>query len=277
MKVIRETCIAGAVVERSIKVSNRYLSKGERRKPRTNITRDAVQKNNDRIAAKCLARVLNANFYPGDWHQVLTYSIEPTPEEAKRYLNNFLNRMKREYKKAGKEFKCIAVTEYRHKRIHHHIVCPYLDLKIFNDQWKEGWIRPSALGKHRNYYKLANYLIKETSKSFREPEAVFKKRYSARGKLVKPIIKREVVSASELFVNDPKPLKGYQVERDTLRRYEHPYTGLEYFEFMMISTEEVPRLKQWRRGKIVKTYESLRRLEELKQLEYCYEDYEILI
>lgn len=261
-KIVRETWIAGAVV--SVLLKSNFGSNTGTRQPRHNPTSESVRKNNDRIALRKLAALINGNFYPGDYHTTLTYSGEaPDQKRARRELENFIRRMKREYAKLGKEFYWIAVTEYEHTRIHHHIVMSYIDFEIIQKQWTHGKIWTSSLDRTRNYTELASYLIKETQKTFRKPENATKKRWSGSRNLKRAVVKREFVDARQLF-DDPKPLKGYEINRDSIHRYEHPFTGLEHLEYQMTSTDPVPRLKTWRRGKIVDREETYKRASEIQ-------------
>lgn len=260
-KVIRETCIAGAVIDRCVKAS---FPHGGSRRPKSKPTSEAVRKNNDRLAAKQLTRLINANFYPGDLHATLTYAEVVGVEEAKHQLELWLRRMRREYKKQGKEFHYIAVTEYEHHRIHHHVVMSYIDLPVITSQWANGRVRCTALDRSRSYSALAEYLIKETQKTFREADNATKRRWKASRNLRRPVVKREWVSVRELW-RDPKPLKGYQIDKNSVRYYQNPITGLEHLEYQMISIDPVPRLKTWRRGKIIKRQETYLRMEELRQ------------
>ena len=238
-KIVRETWIAGAVI--SVMLKSKFGSNTGTRQPKHNPTSAAVMKNNDRIALRKLAALLNMNFYPGDYHTTLTYAGDaPDQQAAKKELNNFIRRMKREYEKLGKEFYWIAVTEYENKRIHHHIVMSYIDHAIIQKQWTNGKIWTSSLDRTRNYTELAEYLIKETQR-----------------------VRRELVEARQLF-EDPKPLKGYQIDSDSIHRYEHPFTGLEHLEYQMTSTDPVPRLKTWRKGIIVDRQETYKRATEIQ-------------
>lgn len=262
MKVTREICISGPVIDVTLK-SSRMDSSGKRQ-PKHNPTREAVIQNNDRLAVKSLTRLMNANFYPGDWHITLTYSgSAPTQKEAKNIVKNFKARMKREYKKLGKEFLYIEVTEYENQRIHHHILLPYIDLSIIQNQWKDGYIKAVGLDRSRNYHKLAAYFIKQTSKTMRKPGNETKKRWSASKNLKRPIVKRETITVRGLF-EQPKEFKGYAIDVDTVRRYEHPFTGLEHLEYMMTATDPVPRLKTWRKGKIVDREETYKRASQIQ-------------
>ncbi len=271
-RVIRETCIAGAVIDRCIKAS---FPRGGKRKKKEKVTSDAVKKNNDMLALKNLTRLINLNFYPGDLHTTLTYAKELSPEEANSELEKWIKRMRREYKKLNKEFYYIAVTEFKNKRIHHHVVMNYIDFQVINRQWKVGRIRCTPLDKTRNYRVLAEYLIKETQKTFREPENATKRRWKPSRNLKRPVVKREWVSISQLFQNldDIKPLKGYEIDRDTLRKYTNPVTKLEHLEYQMVSNEAVPRLNVWRKGKKINRNETYRKMDEMRQMDMELEDY----
>ena len=271
-RVIRETCIAGAVIDRCIKAS---FPRGGKRKKKEKVTSDAVKKNNDMLALKNLTRLINLNFYPGDLHTTLTYAKELSPEEANNELEKWIKRMRREYKKLDKEFHYIAVTEFKNKRIHHHVVMNYIDFQVINRQWKMGRIRCTPLDKTRNYRVLAEYLIKETQKTFREPENATKRRWKPSRNLKRPVVKREWVSISQLFQNldDIKPLKGYEIDRDTLRKYTNPVTKLEHLEYQMVSNEAVPRLSVWRKGKKINRNETYRKMDEMRQMDMELEDY----
>lgn len=271
-RVIRETCIAGAVIDRCIKAS---FPRGGKRKKKEKVTSDAVKKNNDMLALKNLTRLINLNFYPGDLHTTLTYAEELSPEEANSELEKWIKRMRREYKKLDKEFYYIAVTEFKNKRIHHHVVHNYIDFQVINRQWKMGRIRCTPLDKTRNYRVLAEYLIKETQKTFREPENATKRRWKPSRNLKRPVVKREWVSISQLFQNldDIKPLKGYEIDRDTLRKYTNPVTKLDHLEYQMVSNEAVPRLSVWRKGKKVNRNETYRKMDEMRQMDMELEDH----
>ena len=271
-RVIRETCIAGAVIDRCIKAS---FPRGGKRKKKEKVTSDAVKKNNDMLALKNLTRLINLNFYPGDLHTTLTYAKELSPEEANSELEKWIKRMRREYKKLNKEFYYIAVTEFKNKRIHHHVVMNYIDFQVINRQWKMGRIRCTPLDKTRNYRVLAEYLIKETQKTFREPENATKRRWKPSRNLKRPVVKREWVSINQLFQNldDIKPLKGYEIDRDTLRKYTNPVTKLEHLEYQMVSNEAVPRLSVWRKGKKVNRNETYRKMDEMRQMDMELEDH----
>lgn len=261
-KFIRETCIAGPVIDVTMKFSAR--APRQTRSPNMKPSREAVIKNNDRNAVKKLARLMNANFYPGDIHLTLTYEGEaPSVAKAKKEVSNFKRRMKREYEKQGKEFRWIEVTEYQNHRVHHHMLIPYIETEAIRRQWSLGHFWTSTLDRSRNYRTLAEYFVKETTKTMRTPGSETKQRWSASRNLVRPIIKREMIEPKAMY-EKPRALKGYEIIQDSIHAYTHPFTGIEHLEYMMIATDPVPRLKTWRHGTVVKRDETYRRAREIQ-------------
>lgn len=248
MKVVQETCIAGRTIDRIIKVASG--NHRDKRAPKRNITSEQVQKNNDRLAEKNLMRLLNANFSGGDLHIVLTYEQAPDQRQAKKDRDAFIKTIRREMKKQGKELKYIAVTEYEHTRIHHHIIISKVDTEMVERIWKKGWVKLSVLDDSGNYAKLAAYLIKETQRTFRRDDCRHKRRYSASANLIRPVVTRRLVQESELF-DEPAPIKGYYIDQDHCRRYEHPVTGLEHLEYIMVALDKPRRFKRWPGEQIV--------------------------
>lgn len=257
----RDTIVAGKTILRSLKAVTRIDTKGQKRKPKTNPSSEAVRKVNFRNAVKILTAKLNHNFKPGDYHLTLTYSSVMKPEEARRQLTNFLRNLHNYCKRNGIEFKWVAVTEYEHTRIHHHVVMSRIDIQILNKYWKNGYTYPVLLDETGNYYKLAEYLLKETEKTFRNNESPQKRRYSTSRNVIMPEVKREKVSGREVR-EELKPVKGYYVDEDTVRRYEHAILKVECMEYIMVSQTEDPRLKRWKSGKSIKLKESYRDYEQ---------------
>lgn len=265
MKAIREIWIAGKTIGVVMKLSTGDHTK--KRGARQNITAEKVRRNNDRLAKRNLTMLINANFGEGDAHYTCTHAVEVTQEQAKKERDNFLKRLQRRFKKLGKELKYIAVTEYKNKRIHHHIIINSSDIDLIEEVWGNGHVYCSKLDDTGNYQDLAEYLIKETQKTFREPDSAHKSRYSPSRNLVKPVIVRQEVAISDMF-KDPKPIEGYYMPEDRIRRYEHPITGIEHLEYIMIATGKPRRFKVWPRGKIVSGKEYYKINYEEEQLDF---------
>lgn len=247
MKVVQETCIAGNTIDRTLKITSGNHRK--KRASKSNVTPEQVQKNNDHYAEKSLMRLLNANFGRGDWHLVLTYEDVPDSRQAKKDRQAFVKNIRREMKKQNKEFRYIVVTEYKHARIHHHVVMNRFDLTLIEKAWTKGWVKFTALDKSGNYVKLAKYLIKETTKTFREEGSNFKRRFACSKNLIRPVVTKKLVEESKLF-EEPEAIKGYYIDQDHCRRYEHPVTGLEHLEYIMVAIDKPRRFKKWPGEKI---------------------------
>ena len=136
----RDTIIAGKTIIRSLKAVSRVDTENKKRKPKTNLTSETVRKINFRNAVKILTAKLNHNFKHGDYHLVLTYANIVTMREAKHSLEKFLRNLHDYCKRNNIEFKWIAVTEYTHTRIHHHVIMTGIDLKQINKRWKHGYV-----------------------------------------------------------------------------------------------------------------------------------------
>ena len=231
---IKETIFAGKIM------MTRYLQKRQKRidgsrAMRSTPTTEAVERANARAAEKALQLKLHANFVPGDYHVVLTYGgEEPSKEDAKATLNKFLRKLRDIAKKRGMDFKWIAVTEYSNHRIHHHIVMNKVAaVEELQNLWTRGHIHPRFLEGSGDWRQLGSYLIKETSKTFRDADAPSRLRYSCSRNLKTPVVHREEVSAAELI--EPKPEKGYTIDMDSIYRGEDPFTGKAYLEFTSIA------------------------------------------
>lgn len=257
----RDTIVAGKTIIRAYKASSRIKTGSQKRKPKQNPTSEAVMKINLKNAVKILTAKLNHNFKPGDHHLVLTYDFAAPAVEAKKNLENFLRNLRGYCKKNNIEFKWVAVTEYKHTRIHHHIVMSKMDMDVLRKYWKHGYVRENALDDSGNYYKLAEYLLKETEKTFREDSCPQKKRYSSSRNVVMPEMKREKVSGREVR-EAIKAINGYYVDQDTVQRYTHAILGVECMEYIMVSLDETPRLKRWPKGKAVSPRESYKDYEQ---------------
>lgn len=254
MKLMREICVAGSVIDVSIKIPN-GPAKGYERGPRMAPTRESVKKVNERNAVKDLTRKLNFNFKAGDWHLVFTYAgKEPSKEKAKADRETLIRKLSALYKQNGVQLKWVTATEYMHARIHHHMVISYMPYEKIAALWPHGDVRPAKL-KSGSYRRLAAYLIKETSKTYKMPGSVTKRRYNCSRSIVTPQVKREKISFATL-ADDPKPLKGYYIDQDSIRRGIHEVTGYPYLEYEMISLTDEPRLKRWPRGRAVKYKEN---------------------
>lgn len=241
MPYLKEVCIAGNTKEITKRFSSRYGIRNINRSKNSEPTPEAVKKINQRNAETKLRRLINTNFTKNDIHVVLTYRKEerPEPKAAKKQLTNFLRRLKRRYIKLGSVLKYIAVTEYKGKAIHHHLIINSVDIRDIQDLWAFGKMRPTYMDDKGDYAQLASYLIKETSKTFNADDAQGR-RWNASQNLKQPKITKTIVAANK-FRKDPKPEKGYYIDKDSIRIGQHEVTGMFYQFYRMIKLERGSR------------------------------------
>lgn len=266
VKYIRQTIIAGATAIRTIYSSTGERTPGLQRKAHMNLSPEKVQAVNLRNAIKKLTAILNNNFTDGDYHITLTYRNEPGREEAKDEIRKFKNNMRDRMKRRGLPWKWVAVTEYENERIHHHIVCNREALDMVEECWKHGHVNKKQLDTNGNYSKLADYLCKETEKTFRRSDAVARQRYDRSRNLIVPVPRNERISKREYEeeIRDPSGIEGYVIIEDTVSRYENELTREECLQCVMLSTGGRP--KRFRKGRAAEYEPHYRPFE--KQLEF---------
>ncbi len=242
MKIYKDMTKAGRAIEA-------YLHPGAgchtgKRCPKNKITADNVRKNNERISERHLRQLVEANFYEHSGMYTLTHAGEIDAATAQRRFKNFIRRLKRRLPNV----KMLYVTEYENKRPHHHVLIDTLDVKLIERVWGYGITRLSVTYKKGEYKKLADYLIKETTKTFAKSGALSAERYSHTRNLIVPVTKREEITIEELEA-DPEAIPGYYIDKDSIRRYDHPVTGLPCLEYTMVAISEPRKYKVWPRGR----------------------------
>ena len=207
-----------------------------------NIPKEETDKINRANAITKLTRKLNANFCENDYHIILTYRPEDRPDEAgaKRILKKFLRKLREIYKKAGRELKYIHVTEYKRKNIHHHVVISGIDetVREATRLWRDyGRVRFIPLEDNGQYRKLAEYLIKETDKTFREKNGGQMQRYTPSRNIVTPEAKVTKIHAKSWNLW-PKPVKGYYLDEESLYNGFNPFTGGQMQKYTLIEIKK---------------------------------------
>lgn len=248
------TTLANKVIYIKIVSDKNKLKNLKNKKEKQTPSAEAVRRYNERIAEKNLSMILNWNFKPYDIFATLTYANAPTPEESKKLFRNFRDRFKRYCEKNDIEYKWVVCTEYENTRIHHHIVLPKMPYEDLAKIWKYGNIKVTPLYEDGDYRPLAHYMIKETKNSFNAPDSVYKQRYSCSGKIKMPET-REIPASEKTLTREPKSIKGYHIDKDSIIQGRNPVTGIPYLEYVLVSDTPIPRYKKWTKGKKVKTKE----------------------
>ena len=233
----KTTIIAGATIEVTKSYTKRVGAKarGKKRKP----TAEEIEKINQLNAERTLRLRINANFGVDDLFVTLTYKKEerPTPEQARKNLKKLLNGLRKEYKKQKCVLKWVCATEYQNKAIHHHLLINHIPCydtaKLIRRLWRSGRPDFKFLDDTGQYKDLAAYLIKETSKTYRAKDGERKQRYSCSRNLIIPEPETVVIHAERWFPN-PKPIKGYYVDKDTIYNGIDPFTGRMYQKYTLV-------------------------------------------
>ncbi len=246
----RITYIAGKTIVRQERMK-RNVSRGQKRQPKTKLTAEKVWQNNLRYAIFRLTLILNANFAPGDLLLTLTYASEPSKFEAEKMLRKFHRDLRRECKKAGVDFKRVTVTERCGTRLHHHIVCSNIPFAIIRKCWPHGTVFHKPLWDYPNYADLASYLLKQAAALYMEDGDISKKRYTTSRNIILPQGKEEIITRKNIE-DDIKPIKGYQIDQDSVQIYENELLDTICREYIMVSLDDTPRLKRWKPGVTVK-------------------------
>lgn len=221
---------AGAVGEKT-----KYWVPGKKpsRSGRREKTEIRKQLQNEYSVQKQLARLINANFGPGDLLLGLDYSQEgmdrleawaishgldpDSPDETERMgvirqaadwaLGNLLRRVKRAMEKEGLVLRYVAITSDMDGdtgeavRVHHHLVVPKEAKAAFASKW-EGWggVDWSSLSRQRDYTPIAEYFIRQVRKV---PDA---KKYIPSRNLVRPQ-PRDRAAVTDAELRAPKGTK----------------------------------------------------------------------
>lgn len=226
--------------------TGRYGAPGQKRMKRCKATPDDIKRQNEWNAQKKLRRIINANFGEDDLHTVLTYRKDerPSPEEAKEVLKKFFEQLRKEFKKLGQPLKYIIATEYKNHAIHHHIVINNImvgqesTMKIVRKAWTRGRPKFVPMDDTGEYKDLAEYLIKETAKSFRDDDNPNKTRYSCSRNLIRPEPEKSIILAKE-WREDPVPKKGYYIDKSSVVNGVNPVTGYRYQYYTMIKIQNI--------------------------------------
>lgn len=248
MPYVERVTKAGNTIEIERYFTSRYkkkdISRGDKVKP----TKEEQEKVNTRQAERKLRILINANYGYGDYHLVLDYirrKGEPdrTPEQMRQDIDVFLRECRKEYRKAGLEFKYIHVMEIGKKGArHHHLVVNKIDTEILQRCWYKAYeghnrVKVFPLDDSGNYAELASYLIKYTGTHKKGTDGALQgKRWNCSKNLVRPEPEYHIISDREYFKKEPKAIKGYYVDKNSVSMGVHSpeYYGYGYLRYTLV-------------------------------------------
>lgn len=189
------------------------------RTKRGNKSRPAQKNLNDKRAKRYLNNLISANFGKGDIWATFTYDEEhlpESPEDADRIFANYIRRINRRRRKAGKDnAKYIVVTEWSDDeekgiRCHHHVI---IDGSNDRDELENLWRQGSRNHTRRidpdpdtHAAGIANYITKD-------PHG--RKRWRASKNLKKPIVTKSYSRFGKRTAERMATDRGYLEERIT--------------------------------------------------------------
>lgn len=244
MPYMMKVSTAGKTVEVKKYFSARYghhAPKGETVAP----TSERVKRVNRRRAEEKLRLIMNANFVDGrDALVTLDFSPENRPEsydDMKRQVQNFLQRLRRKYKKLGIQCKYIWVGEIGPKGgVHVHMMLNEVDRiggKGLMELWGLGATHIDTLWSHGQYRAIASYFMKYTDKTEETTGVHLGKKYNPSHGLTQPKVTVTVVMRNS-FHRKVRPWKGYRLEKNKEGNEYYfavsDITGLPYLSYTMV-------------------------------------------
>jgi hypothetical protein len=232
---------AGATIEITKSYTKRVGAKN--RGARESPTPEEMERANERNAERKLRLKINANFGRDDLFITLTYRKDerPTPKEAKSNIKKLIDGLRKRFREVGEDLKYINVTEYKNKAIHHHLLINHIEgqdaAKWVRRLWKFGRPDFKYLDETGQYKNMAAYLIKETSKTYKENDGGHKQRYSCSRNLIMPPSRTEIIKKAVRWLPDPKPIKGYYIDKETVYNGVDPFTGREFQRYTMVKVD----------------------------------------
>lgn len=252
MPYVERITRAGKTIEVERYFTSRYKKPGIKRGDKVKPTKEQQVKVNTRQAERKLRILMNANFGYGDYHLELDYirkkgQPDRTKEQMRKDIDVFLRECRKEYKKAGLELKYIHVMEIGERGArHHHLVINKIDTEILQRCWYKAYeghnrIKVFPLDDSGNYAKLASYFIKYTDKHRKDEDGALQgKRWNCSKNLVRPEPEIRVITDRQWFKAEPREIKGYYVDKDSVSKGVHSpeYYGYGYFRYTLVKLEE---------------------------------------
>lgn len=186
-------------------------------------TPERIRKSNIRRRGDRLRQLMNANFTDRDFLSLtLTYRDGEEPQSIRQVRDDaadFVKRLRKCARLFGVDLKYIYVIGAGMHRRHVHITTNSLpDLAILTGCWIHGHVSMTPLYSDGQYRDLADYYIKNAMETKEQEEALGEKpgqMYVPSKNLDKPIEIKRVIKSKE-FRNDPKPRKGYYIEKGSV-------------------------------------------------------------
>lgn len=236
-----KTITAGRLV-RAVAYDQATVNDGPRaRAEKRKLSSAARRKMNFTHAYQNLQMQLAANFAREDLYITLTYDAAHLPENrkrAKREMQNFIDRLRRARRRAGKPLEYIYVTHElteTGRRLHHHLILKRAggnDAEVVCSLWGNGEnvevvpISESGYYVYDDFIELAQYLLHERNPDA-EPGAVGDRGWCASRGLKKPEVRSELVEEN---VTVTAPPGAFVLDRD---HRQNEYGTFDYIVYLL--------------------------------------------
>ena len=251
----RLTTIAGKTIITRCTDSSRIGTDSRRRAPKTKPTPAAVAKVNKMNQERALTALLNHNFVPGDLWVVLSYPEKISTEEATKRVEKFKRNLRTFCRKNGIQYKLVESMGIGEKtgKVHHHIVMnSEIGRSTILKFWPEEYTHVNYLWADGNYRRIAKYMLKNAYQA-KNQQGKYKKAWRASRTVTMPETRAEEMKRQPTYdIEDLTPRKGYAIDRDSIRMYEHPITGAVCLEYIEVSLTQEPRIQKYYKGRKVR-------------------------
>ena len=207
------------------------LPREKRKKP----TKEQMEIVNQKNREKKTRRLIKWNFRENDYWITLTYKREKRPEsmeKAKKDLERFREKLRKIWKKENAELKWIATIEIGSKGgVHVHMIINRIqdgDVEI-QKAWTHGRAHIDLMYEDGGFQALAEYIVK------RRPGE--NKYYGRSRNLIEKQPETQRMRRSTLG-KDPKPPKGYYLDKNTFYEGINPVTGFPYRSYTFVKIEK---------------------------------------
>ena len=247
-------------IEHAVYWKGKCGARGEKRAKKQKATPEQIKKQNQINRINTLARTISLNFYPNDYWTCLKYraGTRKSIEDVKKDFRLFRDRMSREYRKRGEEFKYIYRIELgKRGGIHIHILFNRIwgaDI-LCQGNWPGELCNFEPLREKGDYKQLASYICKPLPEDPEEGQlSIFEnlkdKEYKSVLKLgtsrnlerPKPEVKKYLrKTVRKLLTEGPKAADGYYIDKDSYKVGVNPYTGMSYMYYTELRLDPVTR------------------------------------
>lgn len=221
--------------------SPRYPGKPSERGKKIADTKQAQELVNVRKTYREVATMIDASFSPGDFHIVLTYEYgkrPATPELAQKDLREWMNELRKQAKKVGIVIKYVMGTEIgSHGGLHHHVIINKISRDWICDLWPHGQVRfGRSLDDTGEWSKLASYIVK--CKIQWKKNGCKGRAWSSSRNLTRPEPEITIISNRQTYRKEPRPKKGYYIDKQKTRQGTHEVTGYPYLSYVMVKEDQ---------------------------------------